>query len=105
MLGHDTTFWGTVAGAVFVRLVTAEYDGPWHSRLIRGFSTAFAAVFSAVVFTKPVIAFFALPDDVWAIPVAALLALTGEGLMRLVIRATGDSKFFLSIIRAWRGGK
>ena len=105
MLGHDSRFWGAVLGAVVVRLITSEYDGPLYSRLLRGFFTAFAAVFSAVVFTKPVITFFSLPDDVWLIAVAALLALTGEGLMRMAIRATGDSKFFVSIIKAWRGGK
>ena len=105
MSGHDNTFWWTVLGAVVVRLFTAEYEGALPSRLFRGGFIAFAAIFSAVTFTRPVVSFFDLPLDVWQIPVAALLALTGEGLMRIVIRATGDSKYFLSLIRAWKGGK
>lgn len=103
MFGHDNSFWAAVGGAVFVRLLTSEYEGPLAKRLLRGGTTAFVAVFCAITFTKPILSMSNLPADVWTIPVAALLALTGEGLTRVLIKMTGDFEGLLGVIRAWRG--
>lgn len=101
--GHDQSFWTAAGGAALVRIITAEYHGPWYIRLIRAAAMVFTAIFAAVVFTKPLCSFLALPLDTYEIPIAALVALTGEGLMRMAIRATGDMKFLIEAFKIWRG--
>lgn len=103
MWNQDQSFWITVAGAAIVRLITADYDGPFHLSLLRGVVTAFTAVFAAVTFTEPVLHALSLPADTYKIPMAALMALTGEGLMRMVIRLSADWKQALEILKIWRG--
>lgn len=80
----DYRFWIAVAGAAIFKLLTS----PWHSPT-RAVITVLAAVFSAWIFTDPVLHFMGWPMT-YREPVAALLALTGEGTMRWVIRITPD---------------
>lgn len=80
----DYRFWLTVAGATMFKLMTS----PWHSPT-RAIVTVLAAVFSAYVFTHPVLHFMAWPDD-YRDAVAAMLALSGQGIMLWVIRVTPD---------------
>lgn len=101
--GHDNSFWTAVLGAAVVRLITAEYEGPWWARFVRGAATAFMAVFAAVFFTRPLMHLLGLPEESFLVPMAAMIALTGEGLMRLIIRLTADSNGIAEIFRIWRG--
>lgn len=103
LFGHDTGFWLAVAGATVIRLLTAEYKGPIWARLFRQGATAFTAVFSAVVFTEPALDILQFPADTYKIPFAALLALAGEGMMRMVMNLSWSQA--LDVVRAWRGGK
>lgn len=77
-------FWLAVLGAAIFKLLTS----PWHSPT-RAVITVLAAVFSAWIFTDPVLHFMNWPMT-YREPVAALLALTGEGTMRWVIRITPE---------------
>lgn len=93
----DPTFWLAIAGAVVVKLASSPYQG-----LIRTALTIFAAVFSAVVFTDPVLHYLGLDSNVYRHGVAALTALTGEGLMRFAMQAATDP---IKIADWWRKGK
>jgi hypothetical protein len=81
----DYRFWIAVAGAAVFKLFTS----PWHSPT-RAVLTVCAAVFSAWVFTDPVLHFMSWPAETYRNPVAALLALSGESFMRWVITTTPD---------------
>lgn len=101
--GHDQAFWSTVIGATILRLITADYEGFTASSLVRAFAVAAFAIFAAVVFTEPTIAYLSLNADVYKVPVAAVWALTGEGLIRMLMRLTSDFKNLVEAIKLWRG--
>jgi len=88
----DYRFWVAVAGAALFKLLTS----PWHSPT-RAVLTVGAAIFVAWVFTDPVLHFMSWPAETYRVPVAALLALTGEGAMRWMIRITPDK-----LIETWK---
>lgn len=100
ILGHDPQVWMAIAGATAVKLFTTPYRS-----IVHAISTVFAAVFAAVVFTDPVLKWMALDPAAYKTAVAALLALTGEGLMRIAMQVAGDPTRALDWLRAWRGGK
>lgn len=99
IFGHDLNFWITVAGAALLRLLLSKRD-----TLLKSVSTAFAAIFAALVFTRPTMDLLGLMSDLHGYAIAALWALTGEQLMRWVIRSAGDPvTMFKSILSVWRG--
>lgn len=100
LFGFDVTFWIASIGAALVRVITSEN----HS-FGRSIMTVFAAVFSAYFFTHPVVHWLGLPPEIYTNPVAALMALTGEGLMRYIITVANDPTKAFDILKAWRGGK
>ncbi len=99
-LGHEGGFWLAVAGATVVKLVTSEN----HS-LGRIAAMVACALFSAWAFTKPTIAYLELNPDQYEVLVAAVWALTGEGIMRSLISITSSSEKILEFINALRGKK
>lgn len=104
MQQHDISFWVAVAGATLIKLTTSPYTGPFKAG-----SMVVAAIISAYLFTAPALAFFNLDPDTYTTPMAALLALTGEGIARWLIGLsqnlpTEPSKI-AEFIRSWRGGK
>lgn len=96
--GHDLGFWLTVFGATIIKVVTST-----NQSIIKTLTGGFAAIFAAWVFTDPIIHYLAISSDTYTTPVAALLALTGEGLMRAIMGASEDPTKLVSIIKAWRG--
>lgn len=100
MFGHDIGFWLAVIGATLVKLLTS----PYHS-FLRAAVTVFAAVFAAYIFTEPTVKWLGLEPETYTTPVAALLALTGEGLMRLGMASSNDPGKLFELLRQWRGGK
>ena len=99
MFGHDPAFWLSVAGATLVRIVTSQKRS-----LVRSAFTVFAAIFAAYVFTDPSLDYLRLSPDTYKAPVAALWALTGEGVMRWVINASQDPLSAVrAVLAAWRG--
>lgn len=97
---HDLAFWVAVGGAVVVKLLTSPYAG-----LKPAVATVFAAVFSAYLFTQPAMAILGLDPDAYTTAMAAVLALTGEGAMRLAINISNDPTKAIDILKMWRGGK
>lgn len=97
IFGHDFSFWIAVVGAVIVKLITSPYHSFW-----RAVVTVLAAVFSAWVFTESVVDWFGLDPDTYKTPMAALLALTGEGLMRVLMAGSNDPIKLIELWKAWR---
>ena len=95
-LGHDFSFWVAVFGAALFKLVTSPRM-TWFRSLI----SILAALFAAWVFTKPMLAFLKLDQVTYTIPVAALCALTGEGLMKWAIYAANNPKEAWEMFRLW----
>lgn len=98
--GQGGPFWLAVAGAVLVKLITSQYQS-----LLRAVATVFTAVFAAYFFTDPALDYLSLSPDTYKAPMAALLALTGEGFMRAIIAGANDPKKIGEVWRAFRGGK
>lgn len=97
---HDLTFWLAAGGATLVKLVTAPYTGLW-----RAVVTVFAAVFSAFFLTAPMLDLLGLDPEIYTTAMAALMALTGEGIMRWVVGAANEPTKIIDLLRQWRGGK
>ncbi len=100
MFKYELSVWVAIVGAAAVKLVTSPYQS-----VVKSIVTAFIAMFCAIVFTAPLVAYINFDPDTWHIPVAALLALTGEGLVRTVIAFSNNPKEFLEMLKIWRGKK
>lgn len=100
LFGHDVSFWIAVIGATGVKLATS----PQRS-LLAVASMVFIAVFSAYVFTDPVIAWLGMDADTYKSAIAALVALSGEGVARLVITVANDPKKGIDLLKRWKGSE
>lgn len=87
-------FWLAIAGAILFKFATTK-----NLSLSQVIGTTFSAVFFAVIFTGPLLAWMGLPPSTYEPATAALLALFGEHIARLVLK----SESVAEIIRAWRG--
>ena len=94
----DPLFWATAIGAAFVRVFSAE-TVHWPRSLV----TFLTAIFCAWLFTDACLHYLGISADVYEYPVAAVIAITAENLMRIFLIITSDLKGIASIIRAWRG--
>ncbi len=98
LFNHDWSFWVAILGATVVKLFASPYHSVWRALL-----TVFAAVFSAYFFTNAALDYLNLNPDVYRSPVAAVVALTGEGLMRALIEASvNPQKWFGGVIARWK---
>lgn len=94
----DWRFWLVVIGATIIKLVSSPFHSVW-----RAMFTAFSAIFSALVFTEPAVSYLGLDRDTYAYGVAAALALTGEGFMRMVISLFNKPDKLLEYLDRWIG--
>lgn len=94
----DYSFWSAVIGAAIVKLASSPYRS-----IMRAILTGFAAIFTAYIFTDPVVVWLKADPAVYRVPVAALLTLTGEGLMRTAIDLSNDPKILIEWLKRWRG--
>lgn len=101
MLQHlisDVSFWASVVGAAVLKLLFSPFQSWWKS-----FSTMVSAVFCAWVFTAPVMDLMGWNPDIYENAVAAVIALMGEGVMRMIIQVWQDPRLAIDFIRAVRG--
>gem|GEM_PF-2932565 len=93
---HDVSFWIAVIGAGLVKLATSPRVS-WLRCLI----SLAVAVFAAWAFTKPSLKLLGLDED-YTIPVAVLIGLTGESVIKWLIFLTSHPREALEYLRIWR---
>ncbi|BCH33107.1 hypothetical protein MesoLjLc_50370 [Mesorhizobium sp. L-8-10] len=98
IFGQDPSFWLAVAGATLLKLATSARKSLWQSAI-----AVFSAVFAAYFFTDAALGWFSLDPATYKNPMAALIALSGEGMMRLVLNVVNDPKQGINLYRHWRG--
>ena len=98
LFGQDNSFW--IAAIVAAAIKVAASDKFHIARALITFSTA---VFCAWAFTGAILDWMNLKPETYTVPMAALVAVTGENLMRLTMIATSDMRHVVTIIKAWRG--
>lgn len=97
IFGQSIAFWITVTAASLVKLLLS----PWHG-IVATITSFAAAVFFAVVFTDPVLAYLNLNPEAYKISAAAVVALTGEGIAKRVLGILADQNATFSFIQLWR---
>jgi len=96
--GQDVNFWIAAGCATMIKL----FSSPYHS-FLRAVLTVFAAIFSAYFFTEPALDYLRLNPEIYRAPVAAIVALTGEGVMRALIEASlNPQKWLADVVSKWR---
>lgn len=98
MNDFDLKIWITVAIAIVFKLITSQ-----SLSLMKAIVTVISAIFCAWVFTEPVLIFFNMDKESYELPMAAVLALTGEGLIRWLIQISNDPNEIFNIIKKLKG--
>lgn len=93
--GYDHRVWLAIGGAILVKIITSEK----HS-FKRAATIISVSVFAAWVGTDPMVDYMNLDPEKHRVVTAALLALTGESLVRWLSNLDP-----MKLIQAWRGGK
>lgn len=94
----DLKIWITVTIAIIFKLITSE-----SLSVIKAIATVISAVFCAWVFTEPVLMFFEMDKETYKLPMAAVLALTGEGIIRWLIKVSNNPNEIFETIRKLKG--
>lgn len=95
---EDLNFWIIAVGATLIKVATSA-----RKSIGSVVVTVFAALFAAYVFTDPALAFTKLDPEVYRNPMAALMALTGEGLMRFIINLGNDPNQMVELWKKMKG--
>lgn len=90
---NDYRLWLAVLGAAVFKVALS----PWYS-LKRAAVTLSAACFCAWLLTDPALHFMNLAPEVYGYPAAALMAFTGDGIIRWLMRMTPEK-----LLAMWRG--
>ena len=93
MINKPLEFWAAVLLAVIIKLKTSSRLGLW------GTITAIAsALLSAYAFAEPLSRWLGFSEII----VAALIALTGEGLMRYILIVVNNPEELKEWLRLWK---
>lgn len=98
-LGHDISFWFAAVGASFVKIALSPWLG-----IVKGLISIATALIVAVIFTDPVVTYLNLNPEAYRTAVAALVALTGDGLVRWLLQLVSNPTKIVEIVKVWRGG-
>lgn len=93
MLAEKPFYWAAIGGAIMLRYMVSKSLTAWGA-----VSTAFSGILCGTLFTPLVMEWFGLSAKTEN-AVAALLALLGADMIRLVLQ----SQSLTDLIRAWRG--
>ena len=100
-LWNSLYFWFIVIGIAAFKAATSTSKTPAVMAL-----AALAAIFSAMAFSEPVVAYFRVAGTPLEYGVVALVCLTGEHVMRLIVVIASDPSKGFSLWREWqRGGR
>lgn len=97
--GHDLAFWFAALGAAVLKIILSPWLG-----VVKGVISVASALLVAIIFTDPLLAYLNLNPTVYRNAVAALVALTGEGVVRWLLQLVSDPTKILAVVKAWRGG-
>lgn len=83
----DGLFWLIVGGAILIKIMLSEKAG-WKQIAL----TAITSVFGAALFTEPVLDLLKLDGEIFGYAVAGILALSGENIMRRILKYSKNGK-------------
>lgn len=95
---HDWQFWFGVLGATAFRILSSPIR-PLRIVVVG----AFGGIFSAVIFTDPLVNYLNANPETYKVAVAALLTLTGESILRLLMLIARDPSKGIELWKDWRG--
>lgn len=95
---EELRLWLAILGAVAVKLLLSD-----RMTLFRSFATSTAGIFAAWVFTDPLLNALGWEPNRYRIAVAAMLALTGENLLRRVLDFSKSESMIADLVKLWRG--
>ena len=93
MINKPLEFWAAVLVAVLIKLKTSTRLGLWGT-----ITTIATALLSAYAFAEPVSQRLGFSEII----VAALIALTGEGIMRYVLIVVNNPEELKEWVRLWK---
>lgn len=91
---NDPFFWAAAFGAAVIRAAVTTGQS-----LFAAVVEIFIAVFSAWAFTPVIIYMLHKDTEVWAVPVASLVALTASGVVRAVVTASNKENVLGFVIK------
>lgn len=96
-LSLEAAFLVAIVGGAVLKIGLSA-DLTWRQRAFTGL----VAVWAAAIFSDPALRLFSL-DPTYKAPLAAVIALTFEGIARFVLNLVSERVTLLEVIRAWRG--
>lgn len=90
--------WLVIAGAIFMKVLLSENHG-W----LRAVTSVAASLFSVYAFTDIVVEWLGWDSEAGERFVVVALALTGEEVMRAILKLIKRPDAIATLIRAWRG--
>lgn len=100
IFGHDIAFWFAAIGSALLKILLSPWMGFW-----KGLASVVAALFCAIVFTEPLLNYLNMDPETYKAALAALIALTGEGVVRWLLQIATEPGKLAEIIRYIRGPK
>jgi hypothetical protein len=100
VFGHDIAFWFAAIGSAMLKILLSPWMGLW-----KGLASVVAALFCAIVFTEPVLGYLNMDPETYKAALAALIALTGEGVVRWLLQIATEPGKIADMIKSLRGGK
>ena len=88
-------FWAAILVAIIVKIKTSKQLGP-----LAVISTIFVSLGAAYSFATPLSSWLGVNE----VLIAALVALTSEGVMRWLIQLSNDPSELKTLLSLWRGG-
>ena len=100
LFGHDIAFWFAAFGSAALKIALSPWMGFWKGAVSVG-----AALFCAIVFTEPVLDYLNMDPETYKAALAALIALTGEGVVRWLLQIATEPGKLAAMIKTLRGEK
>lgn len=95
---EELRLWLAIFGAVAVKLLLSD-----RLTIFRSIATSSAGIFAAWVFTDPALNALGWEPDRYRVAVAAMLALTGENILRRLLDFTSSETMLADLLKLWRG--
>lgn len=99
LFGHDIAFWFAAFGSAALKIALSPWMGVWKGAISVG-----AALFCAIVFTGPTLNYLNMDPETYKAALAALIALTGESIVRSLLQIATEPGKLAEMIKSIRGG-